>query len=167
MRTKFSLELTKKYGEPTWLVSEDDRSVTHEIPISALCHRPAVDGEPSHGDIAKNSLVNWLAEHLKQDELHKAIEGDPSVVPGDPAPEDVDVGGDRDEVDRRLELLRQADKIQPDDGSTSHVQWLLIRLIMAASAEKPNDRMNPIDRHYAIFLTDLEKALSWARDRTL
>lgn len=56
MKIKYSQERSDHYGEPTWYVIEEDRSVTHEMPLSGLLREPS----ELHGKVAQNALRHHL-----------------------------------------------------------------------------------------------------------
>jgi hypothetical protein len=150
MRVAFSPGLTAEYGEPSWLVHEDDRNVSYEFPLSRLGTEP-VD---QHERVARNALLNHVFGQLDPPEPH--------------------CGGRTADFDYRLERKLLSDRlgrlqvegVSADCSELTHLQWLINQACLAIGGIKPGDRSLQ-DRNYAVLRTDLDKAFAWARHNDL
>lgn len=134
MKIEFNAEVSHREGEPIWFVHEDDRDVSHAIPLSDI----AKPTEDPHVANARRALSAEIGDSLKW--INGAL------------------GDARRQIIADLDVVRQ---LSVPRGEISQLAWLLNVAIHELDLAKPGDR-SPMDREYAILRTDLDKAFAWA-----
>jgi hypothetical protein len=150
MKIRLDEVRSAEVGEPCYMVSEEDRMVSHEFTLSQALdpngHNP---GDTAHY-VALNALRDHLREHFTATSMPN-IEERAKLIAG---------------REKAVDAVREAAELPWYCNQGGHLHWLTGLAIGIARTLKPGDR-SEMDRDYQVAIGDLEKVQAWAAEKSL